>query len=95
MDAVTENLLRELETSPTDLKKLVISTLWRNCVSIAVEADAVARWERDDPRRWASVQHWLLGQGITLTVMRNRQAASGPPPPRSAEPQPPSTGLQG
>jgi hypothetical protein len=47
MDAVTENLLRELETSPTDLKKLVISTLWRNCVSIAVQADAVARWERD------------------------------------------------
>ena len=94
MDAVTENLLRELETSPTDLKKLVISTLWRNCVSIAVEADAVARWERDDPRRWASVQHWLLGQGITLTVLRNRPAAPGSPPPRS-KPQPPSTGLQG
>ena len=75
--------------------KLVISTLWRNCVSIAVEADAVARWERDDPRRWASVQHWLLGQGITLTVLRTRLAASGPPPPRSEEPQPPSTGLQG
>ena len=94
MDAVTENLLRELETSPTDLKKLVISTLWRNCVSIVVEADAVARWERDDPRRWASVQHWLLGQGITLTVLRNRPAASGPPPSRSAEPPPPPTGSQ-
>ena len=25
MDAATENLLRELETSPTDLKRLVIS----------------------------------------------------------------------
>jgi hypothetical protein len=95
MDAVTENLLRELETSPTDLKKLVISTLWRNCVSIAVEADAVARWERDDPRRWASVQNWLFGQGIAITVLRNRPAAPGSPPPQSAEPQPPPTGLQG
>jgi hypothetical protein len=94
MDAVTENLLRELETSPTDLKKLVISTLWRNCVSVAVQADAVARWERDDPRRWASVQNWLLGQGITLTVLRNLATASGSPPPPSAEPQPPPTGLQ-
>jgi hypothetical protein len=72
MDAATENLLRDLETSATDLKRLVISALWRNRTAIAIEAEAIARWERDDPRSWASVQDWLLSQGITITVLRPR-----------------------
>jgi len=71
---VTEKLLRDLETSPTDLKRIVISTIWRKRTAVAIEADAIARWERDDPKRWASVQDWLLSQGITITVMKNRLA---------------------
>jgi len=71
---VTEKLLRDLETSPTDLKRIVISTIWRKRTAIAIEADAIARWERDDPKRWASVQDWLLSQGITITVLKNRLA---------------------
>jgi len=74
MDAVTESLLRDLETSPTDLKRIVISAIWRKRTTIAIEADAIARWERDDPKRWASVQDWLLSQGITITVLKNRLA---------------------
>jgi len=74
MDAVTESLLRDLETSPTDLKRIVLSTIWRKRTAIAIEADAIARWERDDPKRWASVQDWLLSQGITITVLKNRLA---------------------
>jgi len=74
MDAVTESLLRDLETSPTDLKRIVISAIWRKRTAIAIEADAIARWERDDPKRWASVQDWLLSQGITITVLKNRLA---------------------
>jgi len=74
MDAVTESLLRDLETSPTDLKRIVISAIWRKRTTIAIEADAIARWERDDPKRWASVQNWLLSQGITITVLKNRLA---------------------
>jgi len=74
MDAVTESLLRDLETSPTDLKRIVVSTIWRKRTAIAIEADAIARWERDDPKRWASVQDWLLSQGITITVLKNRLA---------------------
>jgi len=74
MDAVTESLLRDLETSPTDLKRIVISAIWRKRTAIAIEADAIARWERDDPKRWASVQNWLLSQGITITVLKNRLA---------------------
>ena len=71
---MTESLLRDLETSPTDLKRIVLSTIWRKRTAIAIEADAIARWERDDPKRWASVQNWLLSQGITITVLKNRLA---------------------
>ncbi len=97
MDAVTENLLRDLESSPTDLKRLVISALWRHSTAIAIEGDAIARWERDDPRCWELVQEWFLSQGITITVLRSRSAmpthhAARPAP---APPQPPAAGLHG
>ena len=92
MDHVTETLLRDLEASPTDLKKLVMSALWRNRSAIAIESDAIARWERDDPHRWASVQEWLLSQGITITVLPNRPAGEKP---RAAPWPPPTSGLHG
>ena len=93
MDAATESLLRDLETSPTDLKRLVVSALWRTRTAIAIEAEAIARWERDDPRRWASVQDWLLSQGITITVLRSHAAPAIAPP--QPEPQPPAAGTPG
>jgi hypothetical protein len=74
MDKTTESLLRDLEASPTDLKKLVVSAVWRQCNAIAIEAEAITRWERDDPACWASVQEWLLAKGITITVLRSRPA---------------------
>ncbi len=90
MDAVTEKLLEDLESSPTDLKRLVVSTLWRGRAAIAIEAEAIARWERDDPRRWAAVQDWLLSQNITITVLRTRAATwtSTPPAPPTPPPSP-------
>jgi len=96
MDAATENLLRDLETSPTDLKRLVISVIWRNRTAIALEAEAIARWERDDPRRWSAVQEWLLSQNITITVLRSRPALLSyqvPPPPQPPASQPPAANL--
>jgi len=96
MDAATETLLRDLEASPTDLKKLVVSVLWRSRPAIAIESEAIARWERDDPHRWACVQEWLLTRGITITVLRRRSPAA---PPRATPPapwqQPPSASLPG
>lgn len=92
MNAATVTLLRDLEKSPTDLKRLVISVLWRNRTAIAVEAEAITRWERDDPRSWTSVQDWLLSQGITISVLRSRpspRAYQIPQPP----PQPPAANL--
>jgi hypothetical protein len=99
MDSATESLLRDLETSPTDLRRLVISAaLWRNRMAVAIEAEAIARWERDDPRSWASVQDWLLARGITITVLRPRPTMPAYPLPEpSPQPapaqQPPAAGL--
>jgi hypothetical protein len=98
MNAATENLLRDLETSPTDLKRLVISALWRNRTAITIEAEAIARWERDDPRRWSAVQDWLLARNITITVLRSRLASPpcqlpSPPLPSPPHPQPPPANL--
>jgi hypothetical protein len=94
MDKTTETLLRELEASPTDLKKLVVSAVWRHCSAIAIESEAITRWERDDPARWSSVQEWLLAKGITITVLRSRPASETH---RAAPPLPwqPPPGAQG
>ena len=94
MDHVTEALLRDLEASPTDLKKLVVSALWGNRRAIAIESDAIARWERDDPHRWASVQEWLLSKGITITVLRSRPAGGNPGATHPAPWPPPSSSGQ-
>jgi hypothetical protein len=91
MDKTTESLLSDLDASPTDLKKLVVSAVWRHCVAIAIESDAITRWERDDPNRWASVQAWLLAKGITITVLRSRPTTETH---RAAPPLPPA-GTQG
>ena len=94
MNAATENLLRDLENSPTDLKRLVISALWRNRTAIAIEAEAIARWERDDPRSWSAVQDWLLAQNFTITVLRSRAAPpTYPVPSPPPSPQPPPANL--
>jgi hypothetical protein len=71
MDKAIEPLLPDLDSSPTDLKKLVVSALWRSRPAIAIASKAIARWERDDPHHWASIQEWLLAQGITITVLRS------------------------
>jgi len=92
MDKAIESLLRDLEASPTDLKKLVVSAMWRHCTAIAIESEAITRWERDDPRRWASVREWLLAQGITITVLKSRPATE---PRRAAPPPQQQAGAQG
>jgi hypothetical protein len=98
MDAVTEGLLRDLASSPTDLRKLVISTLWYDRTAIAIQADAVARWERDDPKRWGAVREWLLSRGVTITVLKSLATAPTPRAPQPAPappPEPPAAGLRG
>lgn len=91
MDKSAEGLLRDLDNSPTDLKKLVVSTLWRDRSAFAIESEAIARWERDDPHRWALVREWLLSQGITITVLTSKSSTGSP---RAAPSQPPPASVQ-
>jgi hypothetical protein len=72
--------------------------LWRDRTAIAIEADAIARWERDDPKRWGSVRDWLLSRGATITVLKSRSATpphQAPPPAPTPPPEPPAAGLHG
>lgn len=95
MDKAAERLLHDLEKSPTDLKKLVVSALWRDRSAIAIESEAIARWERDDPNRWMLVKEWLLSQGITITVLRSKSATITPRAASSPTQQPPPGSAQG
>lgn len=79
MDDATEALLRELQTSPTDLRKLVVNTVCRTRTDIAIESQAIARWKREDPARWIAVQKWLDSRGIRITVVTAAHASGGRP----------------
>ena len=95
MDKTAEHLLRDIEKSPSDLRKFIVSALWRDHSVIAIEAEAIARWERDDPQRWASVQEWLLSQGFTITVLRSRSTTMPRAAPSASWRPPPQAGIQG
>lgn len=68
MDKATAELLQQLQKSPTDLAKLVTTLLRENRSTIAVPAEAIERWERDDPRGWHAVREWLAAHGVTVVV---------------------------
>jgi len=68
MDEATEKLLRELRGSPTDLAKMVARIHQRRRGVVAVSADAIARWNKDDPNAWARVHDWLTKQAIRMII---------------------------
>ncbi|HKC40271.1 MAG TPA: hypothetical protein VKC15_12065 [Gemmatimonadales bacterium] len=49
-DAIEEELLKKLQTSPTDLKKLVEAVLYRDRPVVTIPARAVDLWQRVRPR---------------------------------------------
>jgi hypothetical protein len=77
VDDATETLLRELQSSPTDLRKLVAHTVCRTRTDVAIEAEAIARWKREDPGRWTAVQEWLVARGIRIMIVTAAHAAAG------------------
>jgi len=68
MDEATEELLRDLRGSPTDLEKLVNRIDQRRPRVVAISANAIARWNKDDPRAWERVREWLTKQGVRVMV---------------------------
>jgi hypothetical protein len=78
MDAATASLLRALETSPTDLRKLVASVEIRRQALLRIPAAAIERWTRDDPDGWAAVRAWLGHRGVEVVVAGGAPAPDGP-----------------
>jgi len=68
MDEATEKLLRELRGSPTDLAKMVARIHQRRRGVVAVSANAIARWNKDDPHAWARVRDWLTKRVVRLLI---------------------------
>jgi hypothetical protein len=62
----TEDLLRGLQGSPTDLAKLVTRVHQRRRRVVAVSANAITRWDKDDAESWARVREWLTMQGVRI-----------------------------
>src|SRR6267142_1577477 len=62
----TEKLLGELRGSPTDLAKLVATVNQRHRRIVAISAQAIARWNKDDPTSWARVREWLTMRGVRI-----------------------------
>jgi hypothetical protein len=66
MTTEEELLLKKLQTSPTDLRKLVQAVLRRGCPVVAIPARAIDRWRRDDPASWRLVLDWLVSRGTRI-----------------------------
>jgi hypothetical protein len=66
LDEETNELLRALRTSPTDLAKLVRAVHERRCEIVAISPRAIARWQRDDPDAWRQVEAWLTSRGVRV-----------------------------
>jgi len=68
MDEETEELLRALRGSPTDLAKLVKTMHQRRRRVVAIATRAITRWNRDDPDSWKRVSEWLTRRGVHVLV---------------------------
>jgi hypothetical protein len=62
----TEDLLRSLRASPTDLAKLVRRVDRNRSRVVAVSTPAVARWNKEDPESWQRVGIWLTARGVRI-----------------------------
>ena len=68
IDETADKLLRELRSSPTDLAKLVERIHRRGRRVVPISANAIARWDKDDPDSWERVREWLTRRGVQIIV---------------------------
>jgi hypothetical protein len=64
----TEELLRDLRGSPTDLAKLVTRIQQRPRRVVAIPGKAIERWHRDDPHAWERARAWLTKHDVRIIV---------------------------
>ena len=67
-DEATAELLCELRGSPTDLAKLVKRIHQRHRTVVAISANAITRWNKDDPNSWERVHEWLTKRDVRIRV---------------------------
>jgi plasmid replication initiation protein len=59
-------LLRELQTSRTDLARLVEAVTRDNFTRLVVPQRSVEAWERREPETWRKVSGWLTARGVAI-----------------------------
>ncbi len=74
----TEDLLKELQASQTDLARLVERVSREQLPWVTVGTSAVIAWQRREPEAWAKVRAWLAERGVGVA----RPSAGGPRPMR-------------
>jgi hypothetical protein len=68
INEATDNVIRELRGSPTDLAKLVEAVRGRPLHVVEISAEAIIRWRNDDPCLWKLVLEWLTTMDVEITV---------------------------
>ncbi len=60
----TEDLLKELRASQTDLARLVERVSQEQLPWVVVGTSAVIAWQRREPEAWIKVRAWLAERGV-------------------------------
>jgi hypothetical protein len=64
--AIAADLLNDLQTSKTDLARLVEAVIRNKPPYVVVPIQAVASWERGEPAHWARVSGWPADSNVSL-----------------------------
>ena len=59
-------LLHDLQTSKTDLARIVQAVVRDRLPYVVVPTQAVKSWEQREPEHWAKVAGWLADQKVSL-----------------------------
>ena len=63
---IAADLLNDLQTSKTDLARLVEAVIRNKPPYVVVPIQAVVSWERREPAHWARVSGWLADSNVSL-----------------------------
>ena len=63
---IAADLLNDLQTSKTDLARLVEAVIRNKPPYVVVPIQAVTSWERREPDHWARVSDWLADSNVSL-----------------------------
>ena len=62
----TDELLRELQTSPTGLAGMIETVVRDRLPYVVIPAQAVQAWKEEEPQRWAKAARWLAAHNVAL-----------------------------